>query len=156
MCDYSLMGVPSRLAKEGEELVVHLFPTRSKGLASQDEIVAEQSRRDSLSMWARVKEFFEPLKLHSVTAVCIPPGARLRMLDIPACFRSSLKISETEDVTFTQMTAAANAYRDAVRFGSGHELLLQALMEGQRVKILNLDAESESNVYRPEGIAFSS
>jgi hypothetical protein len=26
MCDYSLAGVPNRLAVEGEELVVHRFP----------------------------------------------------------------------------------------------------------------------------------
>jgi len=34
MCDYSLMAVPNRLAREGEELVAHRFPTGSLGLAS--------------------------------------------------------------------------------------------------------------------------
>ncbi len=34
MCDYSLMAVPNRLAQEGEELVMHRFPTGSLGLAS--------------------------------------------------------------------------------------------------------------------------
>jgi hypothetical protein len=29
MCDYSLMAVPNRLAREGENLVVHRFPTSS-------------------------------------------------------------------------------------------------------------------------------
>jgi hypothetical protein len=32
MCDYSLAGVPNRLAVEGEQLVVHRFPTGSVGL----------------------------------------------------------------------------------------------------------------------------
>jgi len=34
MCDYSLAGNPNRLAVEGEELVVHPFPTGALGLAS--------------------------------------------------------------------------------------------------------------------------
>ena len=35
MCDYSLTGIPNRLAVEGEELVVHRFRTGSLGLASR-------------------------------------------------------------------------------------------------------------------------
>ena len=34
MCDYSLAGIPSRLAVEGEQLVAHRFSTGSLGLAS--------------------------------------------------------------------------------------------------------------------------
>ena len=34
MCDYSLAGIPNRLAVEGEELVVHPFPTGALRLAS--------------------------------------------------------------------------------------------------------------------------
>ena len=34
MCDYSLQGLPNRLAGEGEQLVTHRFPTQSIGLAS--------------------------------------------------------------------------------------------------------------------------
>jgi hypothetical protein len=34
MCDYSLAGVPNRLAVEGEELQVHRFPTGALGLTS--------------------------------------------------------------------------------------------------------------------------
>jgi len=33
MCDYSLMGVPNRLAQQGEYLVTHRFRTGSLGLA---------------------------------------------------------------------------------------------------------------------------
>jgi hypothetical protein len=36
MCDYSLAGIPNRLAVEGEELVVHPFPTGALGLASSN------------------------------------------------------------------------------------------------------------------------
>jgi hypothetical protein len=34
MCDYSLAGIPNRLAVEGEELVVHRFTMGPLGLAS--------------------------------------------------------------------------------------------------------------------------
>ncbi len=37
MCDYSLMTVPNRLAREGEKLIFHRFPTGSMGLASQSD-----------------------------------------------------------------------------------------------------------------------
>ena len=34
MCDYSLCGIPNRLAVESEELVVYRFSTGSIGMAS--------------------------------------------------------------------------------------------------------------------------
>src|SRR5579872_4833105 len=116
MCDYSLMGVPSRLARHGEELVVYTFPTSTKGLAVPDDVAAEHSRRGSLSIWQSIKRLFCQAKLDAVTAVCIPPGARLMLLDIPRSFQVSLRIDEIELVTFTQLTAAANTHRDALRF----------------------------------------
>ena len=38
MCDYSLCGIPNRLAVEGEALVVHRFLTGSMGLASRADL----------------------------------------------------------------------------------------------------------------------
>jgi hypothetical protein len=38
MCDYSLMGIPNRLAVEREELVTHRFPTSSIGFASPEDL----------------------------------------------------------------------------------------------------------------------
>jgi len=35
MCDYSLAEFPSRLAEEGNILVVHRFPSGTKGLISE-------------------------------------------------------------------------------------------------------------------------
>ena len=37
-------------------------------------------------------------------------------------------------MTFTQISAAVNSYRDAVRFANGRELRLQELREGMRVR----------------------
>jgi hypothetical protein len=156
MCDYSLMGVPSRLARNGEELIVYTFPTSTKGLATADDVAAEQSRRGSLSIWESIKRFLCQPKLDTVTAVCIPPGARLILLDVPRSLQVALEIEEIELVTFTQLTAAANAHRDAIRFKNGRELSLQTFTDGQRVKIMDLDLDQEHNAYTPEGIGLIS
>ncbi len=38
MCDYSLHGFSNRLAVEGEQLLLHRFPTGTLGLASPSEL----------------------------------------------------------------------------------------------------------------------
>jgi hypothetical protein len=58
--------------------------------------------------------------------------------DIPVHLRNDLCIGCDEKVTFTQITAAVNSYRDAVRFPSGREVRLQELREGQSVEVLDL------------------
>ena len=122
MCDYSLTGIPSRLAVEGEQLVVHRFPTGSLGLASPC---------PSTSRWWSQKQ---------TPAVCIPPGARLLLRDIPKSLRKQCGVGITEEVTFAQLSATAYQFRDAVRFSNGQEILLQALQCGQRVEVLSLSA----------------
>jgi hypothetical protein len=139
MCDYSLMAVPNRLAHEGEELVAYRFPTGSLGLASPIDIQQSIcSAPVAKSFWTNVKEFFNPPKLAPVPAVCIPPGARLQLRGISPRLQSELKIGPVEDVTFTQLTAAPNSYRDAIRFANGRQLRLQELREGLAVKVLDL------------------
>ncbi len=121
MCDYSLMGLPNRLAVEREDLVVHRFPTGTIGLTSP------------LDLANRGTE--------GAPAVCIPPGAQLQLKDIPLLLRCRLQVGSEEEVTFTQLSAKENAHRDAVRFASGREILLQELSEGQRVQVLALPVE---------------
>jgi hypothetical protein len=145
MCDYSLMTVPNRLAQDGEILVTHRFSTGSLGLAAPADVklavapvpVARKA------LWARVKEFFDPPRQASVCAVCIPPGARLRLEDIPSRLQSELGVCSVEEVTFTQLTAAVNTYRDAMRFRNGREIRLQELREGQRVIVLDQSLAEE-------------
>lgn len=140
MCDYSLMNVPNRLAREGEELVVHRFPTGSMGLASPTELkCATDPKPARKSFWSGLKEFFNPPRPEPVCAVCIPPGASLRLRDIPVRMQQDLHVGPVEEVIFTQITAAVNTYRDAVRFGDGRELRLQELREGQMIEVLNLE-----------------
>jgi len=95
-----------------------------------------------------VKEFFNPPKIASVPAVCIPPGARLQLRDIPSRLQNEMGVGPAEIVTFTQISAAVNSYRDAVRFENGRELRLQELREGQRVRVLDLSAAEELDLDR--------
>lgn len=132
MCDYSLMAVPNRLAREGEELVVERFSTGSMGFASPSS--------PCRTWWQAVKNFFNP---GPQVAVCIPPGAHLALRDIPLEFQTEWRVSEQEEVVFTQLSAAVNHYRDAVRFASGKEVLLQRLRAGQHALVLDLSCAGE-------------
>jgi len=150
MCDYSLMAVPNRLAQEGEELVAHRFPSGALGLACPADLrrVTECKPAQKRGFWCAVKDFFNPPKAEPVPAVCIPPGARLRLQDIPARLQHELSVGSVEDVTFTQISAAVNSYRDAVRFANGREVRLQELREGQRVTVLDLSVAEELDLDR--------
>ena len=130
MCDYSLMSMPNRLAVEGEELIVHKFPTGSLGFGSP----IGRPR----SFWAELKEFFKPAP---IPVVCVPPGAHLMLRDIPARLQSEFGMGPEEEVVFTQLSAAVNCYRDAVRFRNGKETLLQHLAAGQHARVLHLSGE---------------
>jgi hypothetical protein len=129
----------SRLADEGERLVVHRFATGSIGMAP----VAERPEAPAVTgFWRKLfrlqDKFAEP-----TCAVCVPPGAKLLLHGIPARLRRNAGLEETEEVTFTQLTARENTYRDAVRFRSGLTVLLQRLEPGQTADILSLSVEEE-------------
>jgi hypothetical protein len=138
MCDYSLMGVPNRLAREGEDLVVHEFRTGSRGLTPCTSVTNTDTQR----RYGFVKRLFGNLEPERV-AVCIPPGARLLLSDIAEDVQKSFDVGASEEVTFTQVTATTNTYRDAVRFANGREIVLQRLNRGQRVRVLQLSLAEE-------------
>lgn len=147
MCDYSLMAVPNRLAHEGEELVAYRFPTGSLGLASPADVKRTAcNTRTSRGFWTGLKLFFNPPKHVPVPAVCIPPGARLRLEGISTRMQAELCVGHTEEVTFTQISAAVNTYRDAVRFSNGKQVRLQEWREGLRVKVLDLSVAEELDI----------
>jgi hypothetical protein len=147
MCDYSLCGIPNRLAVEGEELVVHRFSTGSMGLASVVDLQVHQSVREAAprkTFWESLKSFFEgPDQSAAVPAVCIPPGAQLILTDIPADLRRRHHLSPEELAVFTQTSAEFYSYRDAIRFQSRFEVHLQDLREGMHVRVLSLAGAPE-------------
>ncbi len=140
MCDYSLCGIPNRLAAEGEELVVHKFPTGSMGLASPADLPSKAPKAvPKQTFWQALKSFFEPVRQPATApAVCIPPGAHLILKDIPVDLQRQCHVSAEEGVVFTQLSADVNSYRDAIRFSNGYQLRLQDLREGMRVEVLSL------------------
>jgi hypothetical protein len=146
MCDYSLQGLPNRLAMLGEQLVTHRFSTGSIGMASPFEIAASRRPKvrdcGSRGWWATLKLWFNPqMELDHLPAVCIPPGARLRMNGVPAPMQRSHFLRPVEDVTFVQLSAETYQYRDAIRFDNGSRVVLQSLAEGIPFEVLALDVE---------------
>jgi hypothetical protein len=147
MCDYSLHAVPNRLAVEGEELVTYRFPTSSIGLASPADLEKAHCQRDAAggSWWAALKCWLNPppLRIDKIPAVCIPPGARLRMNDVPRDLQKELGVGRTEEVTFVELSASAYRYRDGIRFENRREILLQYLDEGLRMDVLSLGGSEQ-------------
>jgi hypothetical protein len=78
MCDYSLGSIPNRLAAEGEELVVHRFPTGTTGLACPADVEqrASRSQTPGKKLWRRIVDTLGyDFDDQTVPAICIPPGA---------------------------------------------------------------------------------
>jgi hypothetical protein len=124
MCDYSLAENASRLAINGEQLLVHRFASGSMGLKSAHR---------------RLREILFP---SAVIAVCIPCGARVLFHDIPDHIQRQLGVGEAEPVEFIQHSLEAYTHRDGVRFANGREMSLQRFEPGQRVTVLTLEADS--------------
>jgi len=147
MCDYSLCGIPNRLAVEGEELAIYRFSTGSIGMASVPDLWACERIRQSLpkkTFWQTVKAFFElPNQVATPPAVCVPPGAQLIVRNIPADLQRRFRINPEEAAVFTQISSEFNSYRDALRFRAGCEVRLQELREGMTVEVLSLECTSE-------------
>ena len=147
MCDYSLEAFPNRLAVRGERLITHRFRSGSIGMASPTDIATAlrlKEESESRGWWAAVKAWLSPqAELDNVPAVCIPPGARLRMSRVPDQMQRSQALRAVEDVTFVQLTAEAFCYRDAIRFDNGCKVVLQTLGEGIPFEMVSLDLAEE-------------
>jgi hypothetical protein len=136
MCDYSLAHFSNRLAVKGDQLVIYQFAGQTLGLAPL---------RRSLK-----QILFPP----TVLAVCVPPGARLLLRDMPERLQRLLNVNGVEEVTFVQKSAESFVYRDAVRFANGQEVLLQCLRRGQRVDVLSLCGVEEGEETKADEVAF--
>jgi hypothetical protein len=136
MCDYSLAALRTRLAIVGEELVVYRFPTGSLGFTSPTEL---EIYKEEMTGW---RSRFNPRRVPC--AVCIPPGARLVLRDIPTRLRLRLGLKDSEEVVFVQTHELAGRHRDGIRFSNNQEILLQHLAESQRALVLSLFSCPES------------
>ena len=159
MCDYSLQGVPNRLAVEGEELVTYRFRTGSVGLATPTDVTAanrpKRQGECSRSWWSALKEWLVPqMELDQVPAVCIPPGAHLFMNHIPEGLRGKFALQAVEDVTFVQLSADAYRYRDGIRFRNGKQVLLQEVTEGVHFEVLSLASSHQRTEANPQRIPY--
>ena len=143
MCDYSLMALPNRMARDSEDLVSFKFYTGAMGFASPVDLAPKEPPAPAprKTFWTVLKEYFEVGDRPAIPAVCIPPGARLLLMDIPEKLQLQMGVGRIEEVTFTQVSMEENHFRDAVRFSNGRELLLQRLTAGQRVRVLSLNPE---------------
>ena len=135
MCDYSLAALRTRLAVEGEELVIYRFPTGTIGLTSPDELEKYRQELRGWRSWFNAREV--------PCAVCIPPYAHLMLRDIPDRLQRQLGIGAEEPVVFIHMSDMPGRHRDGVRFSNNQELLLQHLAEGQRADVLSLSLPEE-------------
>lgn len=145
MCDYSLHAIQNRLAVSGEQLRVHRFETGSIGLAAPPPEITNGSKEAKVGLWRKI---FQSKRALPECAVCIPPGARLMVHDISDRMQRDLRVESSEEVTFTQLTARENTYRDAIRFRGGAAVLLQHLTPGQRVEVITL-SNAEEEVLSP-------
>ena len=140
MCDYSLHGLPNRLAIEGEQLVTHQFPTLSIGLASPRDLIMEADPVHHAGGRGHSHPSMPSLRDNAmVPAVCIPPGTRMRMYPSANHSLRCPELRPIEEVTFVQVTATPFQYRDAIEFEGGLRVLLQMLPEGVRFDVLSMD-----------------
>jgi hypothetical protein len=144
MCDYSLYTVNNRLACESDDLVLHRFDTGSLGFCAQAELEKELSRGAFARGWSSFLRWLYPRKKCGLTAVCVPPGARLLISGVPEKARPGFELLALETVEFTQLSERSYAYRDALKFFDGENVLLQKLPEGLRVTVLALAPEQEA------------
>jgi hypothetical protein len=145
MCDYSLMSLPNRLAAEGEELVVHRFSTGSIGFTSAADLNRKAEDRNCMSFWRRLKESVVSSDRPPTPALCVPPAARLLLRNVDAGLRRKYGLGSEEEVTFVQLSADPNTYRDAICCRSGMVLRLQELPVGQMAVVLDLAGDTRED-----------
>ena len=112
MCDYSLELYRSRPAAREEQYSLHRFPSGTMGFVAGSDCE---------------------------TAVCMPAGARLHLEGINETVQRAFSIGPIEEVTMTRLEVTGHAHRDAVRFASGREVLLQSLNLGVSARLAERD-----------------
>ncbi len=78
----------------------------------------------------------------SVTAVCMPPGARVELRIESPEVQSTLGMPAQSEAVFDEITAESFLYRDALRLPDGRMLLLQSFPEGIHARVTTLGSGS--------------
>lgn len=139
MCDYSLHGIASRQAREGESLVTHHFTTGSKGLTSPDSLKPLPPKSPSKGgLLMKASGVIRRAQLPRECAVCVPDGAELIVFGIPPLMREKHGLKDVELVTFRQVTFEAFQYRDALEFRNGVTIKLQQLPTELLCRVMRL------------------
>jgi len=126
MCDYSLSAVASRPAKVGETLVsTHFRGTPSQGFAAPHE---------------------------ENVAVCLLPGTEL-VFERNVKYRGGWFRSKTAGYSVAKFCKIdpeiPQRHHDGLAFPDGSTVLLQSLVQGQRVKVLQMPVTNKG--HRPAG-----
>lgn len=143
MCDYSLYTVQNRLAEQGEELVLHRFPTGTLGFTSACDLLEAQglTKAPRDGFWTNVKRWLLGPGATNVPAVCVAPGARLLLTELPRKAQTSLRVRLSEVVVFTEISDRSYSYRDALLLPNGTRVLVQDLPEGLHALVLSTSSE---------------
>ena len=139
MCDYSLFAFPNRLGLDGDELVVYRFSSGCTGFVGAADLSAGNSRRTlSAINWPQLKYwFFLRSRRNGPPAVCVPPGAHVRLEPVDCGLRQRLGLEESEEAVFIQLTADEFSHRDGLQFRNGGLVSLQEVPTGQRAYIVS-------------------
>ena len=150
--DDSCRNVTNRPALEGEELVAHRFRNGLIHMVSRSDYSRWKiSSQDGGSNGALARVFrsltnaflrylIAPGLLRSgcdpSPVVAVPEDALLRVYGIGPDLQRRHGLNATEDALFVELTLLLGRSRDALCFGNGVVIPLQALPEGQRVRVL--------------------
>jgi hypothetical protein len=134
-------AIPTRLAMESEELIIHTFPDGSTGfVGSGARKNYESSRLRAIGKLACIlKKAFRALEsAESVSAIYVPFGTHLILKNIPAEIQQKHGVQSQEGVIFTPINMFSEAARDGLEFPKGSHICLRDLPEGTPLEVLSL------------------
>jgi hypothetical protein len=95
------------------------------------------------TLWQKFRAFFDPTAAPAVCAVCLPPGARLLICDIPLRQQQQWGTGERAEAIFTQTSAAAEYLSRCRTFQWWLRGPLTGVSRGMRVRVLDLAGTEE-------------
>ena len=145
MCDYSLEGFPSELAQVGDALILRRFPGGTHGfIADQPPKPKGLAAIKADGFWKTFVNWLNGPSLR-LCVKCLPPGARVLVLDTPLTLRILLGIGENAPAKFTQVSMETGVHRDALHFyGKQKPKKLQDLPEDLRIRVCSLGEDESS------------